>query len=80
MTLCDAVAKRINNLLQEKNMSLYRLAKVSTIHAGTLNDLMYGKNRSVNLKTIYLIYKAFGMKAHEFFNDPVFDNDELEVD
>ena len=80
MQLSEAVAKRIRELLNERNMSQNKLAKISTVHAGTLNDLMYCENKAVNLKTVHLIIKAFEMTYGEFFGSPIFDNEDIEVD
>lgn len=80
MKLSEAVAFRTKQILKEKQMSQYQLEKISTIHHGTMTDLMQGVYKTVNLKTVMLIIKAFDMKTHEFFNSPIFDSDDLEID
>ena len=80
MKLSETVAHRVREILGERNMSQSQLEKLSTIHRGTMNDLLQGVYKTVNLKTVYLIIKAFDMKVHEFFNHPIFDRDDIEVD
>ena len=80
MKLSEAVAKRIKEILRERDISQYKLAKISTIHPGTLNDLFGGAYKTVNMKTIYLIVKALNMTMGEFFTSPIFDDDDIEVD
>ena len=47
MTVNDAVAKRIAMLLQEKNMSQYRLEQESGIQHGSMQCIMNGRNKTV---------------------------------
>ena len=44
MTVSQAVAKRISNLLKEKQMTQYRLEKNSHIQHGTMQCIMNGGN------------------------------------
>jgi DNA-binding Xre family transcriptional regulator len=80
MKLSEAVATRVRALLAERKMTQGQLEKLSTIHRGTMNDLLQGVYKTVNLKTVHLIIRALGMKTGEFFNDPIFDRDDIEVD
>ena len=80
MKLSEIVAYRVRDLLIERNMTQAQLERASTLHHGTMNDLLRGMNKGVNYRTIHLIIRGFGMKAHEFFNDSIFDRDDIEVD
>ena len=80
MKLSTAVALRISNLLRERNMSQYRLEKNIAMPHNTMKTLMGERNQSVNLKTVMQIVKGLGMTAAEFFNDPVFERADLEID
>ena len=80
MKLSEIVAKRIRELLDERDMSQNKLAKISTIHPGTLNDLMYGENKAVNLRTVHLIIKAFQITYGEFFGSSIFDDNSIDID
>ncbi|MBQ8886037.1 MAG: helix-turn-helix transcriptional regulator [Clostridia bacterium] len=80
MTVCQAVSKRIKDLLKEKRMTQYRLEKKSNVLHGSLNCIMRCKNKTVNLNTIMMIAKGFDMSVLEFLNDPVFFSEELEIE
>lgn len=80
MKLSTAVALRISNILREKNMSQYRLEKITAIPHNTMRTLMGEKNSGVNLKTVMLIIRGFGMTTAQFFDDPLFENPDLEID
>ena len=80
MTLVEAVAKRIKNILQERKMSVYRLEENSGINHGTMSALTSKRYKTINLKTIVLMIRALGMTVPEFFNDPLFSIENLDVD
>ena len=80
MTVNDAVAKRISDLLIEKNMSQYRLEQESGIQHGSMQCIMNGRNKTVTLSTIIMIAKGFGISLVEFLNDDIFSSDDLEVE
>ncbi len=80
MTVNNAVAKRIDKLLKEKNMSIYRLERNSGIIHGAVNRILDGKNKTVTLTTVYKLARGFDMTIYEFLDDDVFRSEELEVD
>lgn len=80
MKLSTAVALRISNILREKNMSQYRLEKNIAMPHNAMKTLMGEKNNGVNLKTVMQIIRGLDMTTAEFFNDPIFENPDLEID
>lgn len=80
MKLSVAVSKRISKLLAERNMSQYRLEHNIAMPHNTMRVLMTAKYESVNLKTVALIAKGLDVTLSEFFDDPLFESDDLEVD
>ncbi|MGN1227896.1 MAG: helix-turn-helix domain-containing protein [Christensenellales bacterium] len=80
MKLSTAVARRISNILREKNMSQYRLERNIAMPHNTMKTLMGERNNSVNLKTVMLIIRGLDMTVAEFFDDAIFESDDLEID
>ena len=80
MTVSEAVARRISNLLKERNMTQYRLEKNSNIQHGTMQCIMNGRNKTVTLSIVIMIANGFGMTVDEFLNDNLFKSEELEVE
>ena len=80
MTVNDAVAKRIAKLLQEKNMTQYRLEQDSGIQHGSMQCIMNGRNKTVTLSSVIMIARGFHMTLPEFLNDDLFSSEELEID
>ena len=80
MTVNDAVAKRITQLLAEKKMTQYRLEQQSGIQHGHMQWIMSGKSKTVALSTVMMIANGFGMTVIEFLNDDMFLFENLEVE
>ena len=80
MTVNNAIAKRVSKLLQEKNMSQYRLEQLSGIQHGSMQCIMNGRNKTVTLSTVILLAKGFGMSLSEFLDDDMFASEELDLE
>lgn len=80
MTVNNAVALRISNLLKEKNITQYRLEQESGIQHGSMQCIMNGRNKTVTLSTVILLAKGFKMSPSEFLDDELFMSDELEAE
>ncbi len=80
MTVNEAVAQRINALLRERGMTQYRLEQKSCIQHGSMQCIMNGRNKTVTLSTVIMIARGFDISLIEFFDDPVFTSEELEVE
>lgn len=80
MTLCDATAMRIEELLVQKKMKLYHLEKKSGILHGTMACIMKRKNKDITLSKIMMIAKGFDMSFMEFLDTPIFLSEELEFE
>jgi len=80
MKLSTAVAMRISKLLEERNMSQYRLEKIIAMPHNTMKTLMGERNNGVNLKTVIQITRGLNITVSEFFNDPIFENESLEIE
>lgn len=61
---------RINELLSEKNMSRYRLSKISGVPQATINDICNGKAKieKCSAETIYKISKALDTTMEALLN------------
>lgn len=80
MTVNDAVAKRITQLLAEKKMTQYRLEQQSGIQHGHMQWIMSGKSKTVTLSTVMMLANGFGMTVIEFLNDDIFLFENLNVE
>ena len=71
---------RIKKILKEKEISKYRLEKITGISHSTLASLIGEKKGSCTLRTLMIIIRALGISMSEFFDDPIFESDDLFLD
>lgn len=80
MTINQAFAIRVRELLKEKKMSQYKLEQATGLYHSTMNAILNNKVKASNFKSIALIVKALDISLAEFFNNPVFDFDNLDIE
>lgn len=78
MKLNEAVATRIKQLCEERNISQYKLFMLSGVPQSTLSTIMNCSFPSMKLRIIYEICDGLEMTLAEFFSSPLFDRDNLE--
>lgn len=80
MNISQAVALRIRELLRERNLSLYALARNSCLSRDTVKSIMKGKAKGVNLKTLIALSDGLGITVAEFLDSELFLYDNLNMD
>lgn len=80
MTVNDAVAKRISELLSEKNMTQYKLEQKSGIQHGSMQCIMNGRNKTVTLSTVMMLARGFDISLVEFLDNDIFRSDKIEIE
>lgn len=78
MHLNQAVSMRINELLQEREMTQYQLFSKSGVPKSTLSNLMHCSYDSVKLRIIHEICQGFEISLSDFFQSPLFDEVNLD--
>ena len=79
MTLKDAIAYRITELIEEKDLSPYSLAMLCGIDKSTIYSILGDKSRSPEVATIKKICDGLEITLGEFFSTPEFDTLEQEI-
>ena len=80
MTTGEAIAKRIDFYLDERGISLYRLAADAGLPVSTLQNLYRGHTKSPTVAVVIKLTQALDVSIGEFFDDSVFSPDILELD
>ena len=78
MQLNEAVSKRITELLKERDMTNYQLYIKSGVPKSTIGNLVNCTYDSVKLRVIHEICQGFEISITEFFNSPLFVEENLE--
>ncbi len=74
MTLTEALSIRVNELLNEKKISQYRLSVLSGVSQSSIGDVRHQRNKTVNIHILYEIAQGFNIELPDFFNSPLFKN------
>ena len=74
-----AVKNRILQLLEEKRMSIHKLALESAVAPSSIKNILYGKSQNPGVVTIKMLCDGFGISIVDFFDSDVFKNLEQEI-
>lgn len=78
MTILEAVAQRLTELMQEKNLTMNGLAQISAVPPSTVKNIFYGKSQNPGVVTLKLLCDGMGITITEFFDTSVFRGLEVE--
>ena len=70
ITYADIIAKRINDLCQESNISVNKLAAMFGLRQSTLQNIMLGNTLNPTIKTLNKIAKGLSMTLAELLDFP----------
>lgn len=74
MLFKKAVSLRINNLCSERNISINKLAEMSTVPPSTLRDIVNCNVSNPSSTVIYQVCKTLKISLKDFFDSDLFDN------
>ncbi len=80
MTINQAIASRVREILKEKKMTQYKLEQLTGIYHSTMNAILNNRVKASNFKSMAIIIRELGVSVSEFFNSPVFDFENLDID
>lgn len=79
MNTKEAVANRILQLCNERNMAINALANTSAVSPSTLYSILNEKSQNPGIVTIKKLCDGFGITLGEFFSTAEFDALEQEI-
>lgn len=77
MDLSEAIRIRINNLITEKDITIYKLSMLAGISRTTLSKFLGGETKYLRIDIIEYICEALQIKLKDFFDDKLFDDVEV---
>lgn len=80
MTFNQAFAVRVREVLRQKKMTQYRLEQQTGIYHSSMTNILNNTVKASNVRSIAIIIRELGMTMTEFFDSPVFDFDNLDID
>lgn len=78
MRLNEAISKRLRELLDQQDMTPYQLYMNSGVPKSTIGNILHCAYDSVKLRIIHELCQGLGIGISEFFQTPLFDENNLE--
>lgn len=78
MQLNEAVSKRLDELLTERGMTKYQLFMKSGVPKSSISNIINCAYESVKLRVIHELCQGLGISITEFFDSPLFSEDNLD--
>lgn len=72
MLLSKAIILRIDELLKEHNLTVYKLSYRAGISNSIISDCKRGKVKEPTISSIIHICEGFGIELKDFFDSPYF--------
>ena len=79
MTTKEAVAQRIIDLCDERNIAINALANISGVSPSTIYSMLNQKSQNPGIVSIKKLCDGLEITVREFFDDPLFDSTEQEI-
>ena len=79
MNTYQAVKERLLQLLEQNKLSIHRLSIESGVSPSMIKNILYGKSVNPGIVTIKMLCDGMHISLIEFFNTPVFQNLEDEI-
>ena len=79
MNTKEAVAKRILNLCEERNMAVNALATASGVPPSTIYSMLNEKSQNPGVVSLKKLCDGLDISIREFFDDALFDGLEQEI-
>ena len=79
MNTKEAVAKRIIDLCNEKNIAVNTLANLSGVSPSTVYSMLNEKSQNPGIVSIKKLCDGLDITLREFFNSNIFENLEQEI-
>ena len=80
MKIKDATVYRLKAICKERKITLYRVGTLSGINPKSVYSLVRPERQDMSLVLLKKIVDGLDMSMSEFFDDPIFDATELEIE
>ncbi len=79
MQVGEACRKRIQELCNQRNITINKLAIISGVTQSTINNIVGGRNNSTTVSTIKKLCDGLEITIIDFFNSELFSELEQEI-
>lgn len=76
----EAIAKRIEELCKQNNLTINGLATKAAVPPSTVKNIIYGVSNNPGVVTIKMLCDGLDISLVDFFNSPLFTSLEQEIE
>ena len=76
MEFSDLIAVKVKELMEQKDISIYKLESLSGVYSSTLALFLNRKTKTIRLENLLYICEGLGTNLSDFFVDERFKNAE----
>ena len=80
MLLNELIAEKLESLRKEKGIGVYTLCNRAAISYETYRSIRKNRNKDIYLRTLLILLRTLEVTPAEFFSDPIFESEELDID
>ena len=80
MVLNELISQKLENIRKEKKLGVYTLCNKAAISYETYRSIRMNKNKDIYIRTLLILLRALEVSPQEFFSDPLFISDEIDID
>lgn len=80
MVLNEYLADKLEKIRKEKKMGVYTLCNKAAISYETYRSIRKNRNKDIYMRTLLILLRTLDVSPAEFFSDPMFTSDELDID
>lgn len=79
MTISEAVIERIYELCGERGITINKISTISGVTQSTISDIVNRRTKTARIDTIKKLCDGLEISVREFFDSPLFDELEQEI-
>lgn len=72
MKLCEAISKRLRELMKERNLTQYAFAMKTGVSQSTIGAVLRSLHENPSVTVLYDLVMGLGISLSEFFAFPLF--------
>ena len=80
MVLNEFISNKLEGIRKSKKIGVYTLCNKAAISYETYRSIRKNRNKDIYLRTILILLRALEVSPCEFFSDPFFCSEELDID
>ncbi len=80
MKIIKATELRIAELCDKNDITINHLSYISGVPNSTIKNIFYGKSKNVGISTIKKLCDGLEISITDFFNSPLFENLDQEIE